>query len=108
MAAIDWVNTSRHAEFQARVRMMMFKVAQVVAVESPTTNYHAERLAYCKLVANGGDNVEFIAAHMLTNNPTLSAKVDASPTEHGSNITDAELQSGLTTIWTARSMALAP
>ena len=107
MSALDQIAAARDDEFSARVSMLMFKVAQMVASEAPTEPEHVERLGYTQRVIRGAENPKLVAAHVISSNPTIGAAVDANPELKGSNVPDADIEFALSSIWTARALAFA-
>jgi hypothetical protein len=107
MSALDQIAAARDDEFSARVSMIMFKVAQMVASEAPTEPDHAARMDYALRVIRGAENPKLVAAHVVSSNPTIGAAIDENPELKGSNIPDADIEFALSSIWTARSLAFA-
>jgi len=107
MSAIDQITAARDDEFAARVSMITFKVAQMVASEATTEPNHAERMDYALRNIRGAENPKLVAAHLISSNPTIQAAIDANPQLHGSNVPDSDIEFALSSIWTARSLAFA-
>ena len=107
MAALDLVATARDETFAARVSMITFKVAQMVASEAPTEPDHDVRLEYAARNIRGDENPKLVAAHAISSNPTIAAAIDAEPALKGSNVPDADIEFALSSIWTARAKAFA-
>lgn len=105
MAAVDWIATSRNAEFSGRVLAIAFKTAQNVMSEDPGVEYDAERKAYASRVIRGDEHQQMIAMHVISSNPSIQATIDADPTKFGSNVPDGDIEFALASIWTARSLA---
>jgi len=107
MSALDQIAAARDDEFSARVSMLMFKVAQMVATEAPTEPDHDVRLGYTQRVIRGAENPKLVAAHVISSNPTIGAAIDGDPPAMGANVPDADIEFALSSIWTARSLAFA-
>ena len=107
MSALDQIAAARDDEFSARVSMLMFKVAQMVATEDAGTADHASRMDYALRVIRGAENPKLVAAHVISSNPTIAAAIEAEPALKGSNVPDADIEFALSSIWTARAQAFA-
>ncbi|WLA75048.1 hypothetical protein QIH77_07575 [Bradyrhizobium diazoefficiens] len=107
MAAIDLIGTASNDEFAGRVMMIMFKVAQAVASEDPATADHAARIDYAGLVIRGDEKPKLVATHVISSNPTIAAAIESDPDLYGANVSDADIEFALSSIWTARSLAFA-
>lgn len=107
MSALDQIAAARDDEFSARVSMIMFKVAQMVASEATTEPNHDVRMDYALRIIRGAENPKLVAAHVISSNPTIAAAIDESPELKGSNVPDADIEFALSSIWTARSLAFA-
>lgn len=107
MSALDQITAARDDEFSARVSMLMFKVAQMVATEADSQPDHAVRLDYALRVIRGADNPKLVAAHVISSNPTIGAAIDGDPDQRGANVPDADIEFALSSIWTARAKAFA-
>jgi hypothetical protein len=107
MSALDQIAAASNDTFAGRVMMIMFKVAQNVASEDPTTPDHAERIAYAALVIRGDEKPKLVAAHCISSNPTIGAAIDGDPAALGSNVPDGDIEFALASIWTARALAFA-
>lgn len=107
MSALDLIATASDATFAGRVMMSMFTTAQNVAAEDPTTANHAARVNYSQRIFRGEEQPQLVAAHVIASNATISAAIQATPADKGSNVPDSDIQFALSTIWDARSLAFA-
>lgn len=107
MSAVDQIAAASDATFAGRVMMIMFRVAQNVASEDPTTTNHAERIAYSGFVIRGDERPQLVAAHVIASNPTIGATIDGTPAALGSNVPDGDIEFALASIWDSRSLARA-
>ena len=107
MAALDQIATARNDAFAGRVMMISYKVAQMVASEDPGAVDHAVRVEYAGRIIRGVDNPKNLAAHVISSNPTIAAKIDANPGNFGSDVPDADIEFALSSIWTARAKSFA-
>lgn len=107
MSALDLIATASNETFAGRVMMIMFKVAQNVASEDPTTANHTERIAYASLVIRGGEKPQLVAAHVISSNPSITATIESDPAALGSNVPDGDIEFALASIWDSRSLAFA-
>ncbi|WP_439372904.1 hypothetical protein [Bradyrhizobium sp. DASA03120] len=107
MAAIDLIGTASNDEFAGRVMMIMFKVAQAVATEDPTTPDHDARMSYSEMVIRGDEKPKLVSAHVISSNPTIAAAIESDPSKFGSNVPDSDIEFALSSIWTARGLAFA-
>jgi hypothetical protein len=105
MSAVNQIAAARNDEFAARVMMISYKVAQMVATEATTEPDHAVRVEYAGRVIRGADNPKNIAAHVISSNPTIGATIDANPGNFGSDVPDADIEFALSSIWTSRANA---
>jgi hypothetical protein len=107
MSTLDQIATARNDAFASRVLMISMKTAETVSNEDPATVNHAERLKYAQRTMRGDENSKMLATHIIANNATIQAAIDSDPASLGSNVADADIQTTMTTIWTARSLAFA-
>jgi hypothetical protein len=107
MSALDLVATARNDTFAARVMMISYKVAQMVATEDAATPDHAVRIDYAGRVIRGADNPKNMAAHVISSNPTIAAAIESEPAAFGANVPDNDIEFALSSIWTARANAFA-
>lgn len=107
MSASDLIATARDDEFASRVSMIIFKVAQNVASEDPSTPNHTTRIDYAFRNIVGQENPKLVAAHLISSNATIAAAIEAQPELKGSNVSDADIEFALASIWDARSIAFA-
>jgi hypothetical protein len=87
--------------------MFLFKVAAAVAAEPNNTPQHTARLAYAQRVFRGDERPQLVAAHVIVAKASIIAAIDAQPAALGSNVTEADIEASLTSIWTARALAYA-
>ena len=107
MSAVDQIAAASDETFAGRVMMIMFKVAQNVASEDPSTANDAERRAYASYVIMGDEKPQLVAAHVISSNPVISGAIDSDPPALGSNVPDGDIEFALATIWDSRSLAYA-
>lgn len=105
MSALDLIATAQDHEFNSRVAMISFKVAQMVATEDDTTDNHTERLDYALRTIRGGENPVTLSQHVISSNPTIAAAIESDPSKLGKNVPDGDIEFALASIWTARSLA---
>ena len=106
MSAEDTIRAARDDIYASRVAMIQLKVAQNVASEDPATANHAERVDYAYYVIRGDENPKMVAAHCNTN-PSIAATIESAPEQLGANVSDADIEFTLASIWDARSIAFA-
>ncbi|MBO4221979.1 hypothetical protein [Bradyrhizobium neotropicale] len=107
MSALDLIAAASDATFSGRVMMIMFKVAQNVASEDPTTADHQARVDYAGLVIRGEEKPQLVSAHVISSNATIAAAIESDPAALGSNVPDGDIEFALASIWTARSLTFA-
>lgn len=105
MGAKNYIATAANEDFAGRVIVLAFKVAMVVIAEGTAVPNHAERVAYVKRVARGDDRPKLMAVHVIMASASICAAIDAFPEQLGANVLDSDIESTLTAIWTARSLA---
>ena len=108
MSMLDQVATARDDAFAARVYMRAFDNAYYIATFEPNTAPdNAARLAYAQRVFRGDENPKILSMHVIAASPDIATAIDASPALLGSNVTDAQIDSALATLWTGRAKAFA-
>src|SRR5215471_21726069 len=107
MSSLNYIATARSEKFSGRVLMLSFTVGQQVATEDPATADHAARMAYAERIFRGAEQAKLIAAHVIASNPTIKSAIDSDPTGYGDNVSDADIQFALSSIWTSRALAFA-
>lgn len=105
MGAKDYIAVASNEDFAGRVIVLAFKVAMAVIAESAAIPNHAERVSYVKRVARGDDRPKLMAVHVIMASAVIRTAIDAAPEQLGANVLDSDIESTLTAIWTARSLA---
>jgi hypothetical protein len=105
MAALDLIAASRDASFSARVAMISLKSAVAVANEDPGTADHADRVAWANKALRGEVNNKQLAAAIVASNSSITATINATPANLGSDVPDGDIEFALNSIITALGRA---
>lgn len=105
MAAIDLIAASRDATFAARVAMIALKSAVAVGNEDPATTDHTERLAWANKALRGEVNNKHLAGAIIASNSSITATINATPANLGSDVPDGDIEFALNSIITALGRA---
>jgi hypothetical protein len=92
VAILDRIAAARDPAFASRVAMVALKLSLDVANEAPTTPNHANRIALAYLMFRAEVNAKALAAAVIASNGTIQAAIDAAPGQHGSSVTDGDLE----------------
>lgn len=106
MTALSLSAAARNDTFAARVGFLSLDAAIDVATEDPETSDHAARVAWAFRVLRGEQNNKLVAAAIIASNPTIQATINASPSNFGSDVADADIQFALGGVITALGQAL--
>jgi hypothetical protein len=105
MAAIDLIAASRDASFSARVALLALKSAVAVANEDPATADHADRVAWASKALRGDINNKQLASAIIASNSSITATINATPANLGSDVPDGDIEFALNSIITALGKA---
>jgi hypothetical protein len=104
MSTTDVVAEIRNPDFNQRVGLLSFKVAQNVASEDPATPNHANRVQYSNRIFVGSESAVLLTSHVVSSNPTIYSTVES---EGGAAVPDSDIEFALASIWDARANAFA-
>jgi hypothetical protein len=92
MAVADLIGASRDPNFQARIGFLLLKAGLNIANEDPTTDNHANRIAFTNRLLKADVNLGAVTASVVAYNATIQSTIEADPAQLGANVTDGDLE----------------